>query len=53
MNVDCSQAGSGKLTASVTGPKGEDVEADVFENKDTSYDVFYTAMEEGNFEFLQ
>ena len=47
VNVDCSEAGPGRLTAHVQGPHGEDVEADVFENSDASYDVFYTAMEEG------
>lgn len=49
VNVDCSEAGPGRLTAHVQGPHGEDVEADVFENSDTSYDVFYTAMEEGKY----
>ena len=47
VNVDCNAAGPGKLTAAVRGPHGEEIEADVFENSDASYDVFYTAMEEG------
>ena len=51
VNVDCSEAGPGRLTAHVRGPHGEDVEADVFENSDASYDVFYTAMEEGELIF--
>ena len=49
VNVDCNAAGPGKLTAAVRGPHGEEIEADVFENSDASYDVFYTAMEEGKF----
>jgi filamin len=45
--VDCSQSGNGKVTAMVLGPHQEIMECEVFENTDSTYDVFYTAIESG------
>ena len=47
--VDSSAAGNAKVTAQVLGPHQELVEADVFENTDGTYDIFYTAMEAGEY----
>ncbi|XP_077308129.1 filamin-B isoform X3 [Lithobates pipiens] len=45
--VDATTAGKGKVTCSVLDPDGLESEADVIENEDGTYDIFYTTAKTG------
>ncbi|XP_075794972.1 filamin-B isoform X6 [Pelodiscus sinensis] len=45
--VDAKSAGKGKVTCTVLTPDGTEAEADVIENEDGTYDIFYTAAQPG------
>ncbi|XP_060691621.1 filamin-B isoform X1 [Hemiscyllium ocellatum] len=47
MKVDAKAAGKGKVTCTICTPDGTEVEADVIENDDGTYNIFYTAPEKG------
>ncbi|XP_043934724.1 filamin-B isoform X2 [Protopterus annectens] len=47
--VDTKTAGKGKVTCTVITPDGTEVEADVIENEDGTYDIFYTASKPGTY----
>ncbi|XP_029456815.1 LOW QUALITY PROTEIN: filamin-B [Rhinatrema bivittatum] len=45
--VDAKSAGKGKVTCTVLTPDGTEAEADVIENEDGTYDIFYTTTQPG------
>ncbi|XP_031757111.1 filamin-B isoform X3 [Xenopus tropicalis] len=45
--VDATTAGKGKVTCSILGPDGLENEADVIENVDGTYDIYYTTAKTG------
>ncbi|CAM4731422.1 unnamed protein product [Leuciscus chuanchicus] len=47
--VDAKGAGKGKVSCIVVTPDGTEVEADVIENEDGTFDIFYTAPKPGNY----
>ncbi|XP_038628402.1 filamin-B isoform X2 [Tachyglossus aculeatus] len=47
--VDAKTAGKGKVTCTVLTPDGTETEADVIENEDGTYDIFYTAAKPGTY----
>ncbi|XP_053890944.1 filamin-B isoform X4 [Malaclemys terrapin pileata] len=47
--VDAKSAGKGKVTCTVLTPEGTEAEADVIENEDGTYDIFYTAAKPGTY----
>uniref|UniRef100_A0A2I3HDS7 Filamin B n=1 Tax=Nomascus leucogenys TaxID=61853 RepID=A0A2I3HDS7_NOMLE len=47
--VDAKTAGKGKVTCTVLTPDGTEAEADVIENEDGTYDIFYTAAKPGTY----
>uniref|UniRef100_A0A8V1AEP3 Filamin B n=1 Tax=Gallus gallus TaxID=9031 RepID=A0A8V1AEP3_CHICK len=47
--VDAKSAGKGKVTCTVLTPDGTEAEADVVENEDGTYDIFYTAAKPGTY----
>uniref|UniRef100_A0A8C4YNN5 Filamin B n=1 Tax=Gopherus evgoodei TaxID=1825980 RepID=A0A8C4YNN5_9SAUR len=47
--VDAKSAGKGKVTCTVLTPDGTEAEADVIENEDGTYDIFYTAAKPGTY----
>eukprot|EP00062_Callorhinchus_milii_P024180 gi/632983815/ref/XP_007908833.1/ PREDICTED: filamin-B [Callorhinchus milii] len=47
--VDARTAGKGKVTCIVSTPDGTEVEAEVVENDDGTYNIFYTAPEKGTY----
>lgn len=42
-------AGKGKVSCVVVQPDGSEVEAEVLENEDGTFDIFYTAPAPGNY----
>uniref|UniRef100_A0A4W5R282 Filamin C n=1 Tax=Hucho hucho TaxID=62062 RepID=A0A4W5R282_9TELE len=49
VSVDAKAAGKGKVTCSVTTPAGVELDMDVQENRDGTYDIYYTAPEPGKY----
>ncbi|XP_032892502.1 filamin-B isoform X2 [Amblyraja radiata] len=49
MKVDAKAAGKGKVTCTICAPDGTEVEADVIENDDGTYNIYYTAPEAGTY----
>ncbi|KAJ7994428.1 hypothetical protein DPEC_G00249170 [Dallia pectoralis] len=47
--VNAKSAGKGKVTCVVVTPDGTEVEADVIQNEDGTFDIFYTAPTPGNY----
>lgn len=47
--VNTKGAGKGKVSCVVVQPDGSEVEAEVMENEDGTFDIFYTAPEPGNY----
>lgn len=47
--VDAKGAGKGKVSCVVVQPDGSEVEAEVLENEDGTFDIFYTAPAPGNY----
>ncbi|XP_074861976.1 filamin-B isoform X3 [Carettochelys insculpta] len=47
--VDAKSAGKGKVTCTVLTPDGTEAEAEVIENEDGTYDIFYTAAKPGTY----
>lgn len=47
--VDAKTAGRGKVTCVILTPDGTEAEADVIENEDGTYDIFYTAAKPGTY----
>lgn len=47
--VNAKGAGKGKVSCVVVQPDGSEVEAEVVENEDGTFDIFYTAQEPGNY----
>uniref|UniRef100_A0A8K9XIT2 Filamin B, like n=1 Tax=Oncorhynchus mykiss TaxID=8022 RepID=A0A8K9XIT2_ONCMY len=47
--VNAKAAGKGKVTCIVVTPDGTEVEADVIQNEDGTFDIFYTAPTPGNY----
>ena len=47
ITVDANDAGTGKATCLITKPDGNLLDADVVENLDGTFDIFYTAPESG------
>ena len=47
ITVDANNAGPGKATCLITTPDGDLLDADVVENLDGTFDIFYTAPESG------
>uniref|UniRef100_A0A674DR18 Filamin B n=1 Tax=Salmo trutta TaxID=8032 RepID=A0A674DR18_SALTR len=47
--VNAKAAGKGKVTCIVVTPDGTEVEADVIQNEDGTFDIFYTAPAPGNY----
>ncbi|KAM7421946.1 hypothetical protein PAMA_010159 [Pampus argenteus] len=47
--VNTKGAGKGKVSCVVVQPDGSEVEAEVLENEDGTFDIFYTALEPGNY----
>lgn len=47
--VNAKGAGKGKVSCVVVQPDGSEVEAEVLENEDGTFDIFYTALEPGNY----
>ncbi|KAL1007835.1 hypothetical protein UPYG_G00092250 [Umbra pygmaea] len=47
--VNAKAAGKGKVTCVVVMPDGSEVEADVIQNEDGTFDIFYTAPTPGNY----
>ncbi|XP_056111319.1 filamin-B isoform X2 [Rhinichthys klamathensis goyatoka] len=47
--VNAKGAGKGKVSCIVVTPDGTEVEADVIENEDGTFDIFYTAPKPGNY----
>ncbi|XP_072136559.1 filamin-B isoform X1 [Mobula birostris] len=49
VKVDAKAAGKGKVTCTICAPDGTEVEADVIENDDGTYNIYYTAPEAGTY----
>uniref|UniRef100_A0A6Q2WZT7 Calponin-homology (CH) domain-containing protein n=1 Tax=Esox lucius TaxID=8010 RepID=A0A6Q2WZT7_ESOLU len=49
VSVDAKAAGKGKVTCSVTTPQGVELDMDVQENRDGTFDIYYTAPEPGKY----
>ncbi|NXN99627.1 FLNA protein, partial [Rhinopomastus cyanomelas] len=49
ITVDAKAAGKGKVTCSVCTPDGSEVDVDVAENPDGTFDIFYTAPQPGKY----
>ncbi|XP_032822250.2 filamin-C isoform X1 [Petromyzon marinus] len=49
ITVDAKAAGKGKVTCSVSRPDGAELDVDVVENRDGTFDIYYTAPEPGNY----
>lgn len=47
--MDAKAAGKGKVTCSVCTPDGSEVDVDVVENPDGTFDIFYTAPQPGKY----
>lgn len=47
--VNAKAAGKGKVSCVVVQPDGSEVEAEVLENEDGTFDIFYTAPAPGNY----
>lgn len=47
--VNAKAAGKGKVTCIVVTPDGTEVEADVIQNEDGTFDIFYTAPAPGSY----
>lgn len=47
--VNAKRAGNGKVSCLVQTPDGTEVEANVIENEDGTFDIFYTASEPGTY----
>lgn len=47
--VSTKGAGKGKVSCVVVQPDGSEVEAEVLENEDGTFDIFYTAPAPGNY----
>ncbi|KAI4827415.1 hypothetical protein KUCAC02_030810 [Chaenocephalus aceratus] len=47
--VNAKAAGKGKVSCVVVQPDGSEVEAEVLENEDGTFDIFYTALAPGNY----
>ena len=49
ITVDPNGAGPGKVSCAVATPDGGQLDTDVVENKDGTFDIFYTPPEAGNY----
>lgn len=49
LQVNAKGAGKGKVSCVVVQPDGSEVEAEVVENQDGTFDIFYTAPAPGNY----
>jgi len=49
ITVDTKAAGKGKVTCTVCTPDGSEVDVDVVENEDGTFDIFYTAPQPGKY----
>ncbi|XP_069507070.1 filamin-A-like isoform X2 [Ambystoma mexicanum] len=49
ITVDTKAAGKGKVTCTVCTPDGAEVDVDVVENEDGTFDIFYTAPQPGKY----
>lgn len=49
ITVDAKSAGKGKVTCKVLTPQGMEVDMDVVENHDGTFDIYYTAPEPGKY----
>ncbi|KAM6306964.1 LOW QUALITY PROTEIN: filamin-C-like [Podargus strigoides] len=49
ITVDAKAAGQGKVTCKVSTPDGAELDMDVVENHDGTFDIFYTAPEPGKY----
>ncbi|XP_075434429.1 filamin-A isoform X5 [Ascaphus truei] len=49
ITVDAKAAGKGKVTCTVCTPDGTEVDVDVVENPDGTFDIFYTAPQPGKY----
>lgn len=49
ITVDAKAAGKGKVTCSVVTPEGAELDVDVVENEDGTFDIFYTAPQPGEY----
>ncbi|KAF1606973.1 UNVERIFIED_CONTAM: Filamin-A, partial [Eudyptes pachyrhynchus] len=49
ITVDAKAAGKGKVTCTVCTPDGSEVDVDVVENADGTFDIFYTAPQPGKY----
>ncbi|XP_039626735.1 filamin-B isoform X2 [Polypterus senegalus] len=47
--VDAKRAGKGKVSCTVVTPDGREEEADVIENEDGTFDIFYNALTPGDY----
>lgn len=49
ITVDAKAAGKGKVTCKVSTPDGAELDVDVVENADGTFDIYYTAPEPGKY----
>lgn len=49
ITVDAKAAGKGKVTCTVSTPDGAELDVDVVENHDGTFDIYYTAPEPGKY----
>ncbi len=49
ITVDAKAAGKGKVTCKVSTPDGAELDVDVVENTDGTFDIYYTAPEPGKY----
>ncbi|XP_062856326.1 filamin-C-like isoform X2 [Trichomycterus rosablanca] len=49
LSVDAKAAGKGKVTCKVRTPNGGELDVDVMENRDGTFDIYYTAPEAGKY----
>lgn len=49
ITVDAKAAGKGKVTCSVCTPEGAELDVDVVENEDGTFDIFYMAPQPGEY----
>ncbi|XP_047658290.1 filamin-C-like isoform X2 [Tachysurus fulvidraco] len=49
LSVDAKAAGKGKVTCKVLTPNGSELDVDVMENHDGTFDIYYTAPEPGKY----
>lgn len=47
--MDAKAAGKGKVTCTVSTPDGAELDVDVVENHDGTFDIYYTAPEPGKY----